>query len=50
MRNRIKKIFKDKIIKAIILIICVPTTTCLFKFLLNNGRLVGTIIRKLFSN
>jgi len=50
MRIRIKNLFKDKIIKGIILIFCVPLIAYLFKLVLDNGRLFGTLIRKLFGN
>ena len=50
MRNRIKNLFKDKIIKGIILIFCAPLIAWIFKFVLDNGRLFGTLIRKLFGN
>ncbi len=50
MRDRIKILFQNKIIMVTTLIVCTPIIAYLFKILLDNGRLIGTIIRKLFNN
>lgn len=50
MRNRIKNIFKDKIITGIIIIIFFPIISLIFKIILENGRFIGTVIRKLIGN
>ena len=50
MRIRIKKGFNDIIIKNIIIIVSIPIMTYIFKKILDNGRFVGTLIRKLIGN
>lgn len=50
MRNRIKKIFSYKIIRIITLIIFIPIISYILKLFLDNGRIIGTIIRKLLNN